>query len=402
MAFIEFARIIIVTPKPAESYKVMLLLASAVLVLTGMYFARDFFIPVALAFFLAAVSFPITNWLREHRVPRFFSVLISVLVVFAFVSGVMVVGFLLINDLAEGDRLEQYGSKLYEAALSGGAQLEQLKIEGAQEEIKKFLTPEQIGNFFKENITSLLGGVLETVKSSFIVMILLVFMLSEARMFGRRFVSIVEAQGPNLQRMLSATRDIQKYLGIKTMISIATGVLAGLLCWAAEVDFPLLWGIVAFALNYIPAIGSIIAGVPPIILALLTHDIKHAVVIGMGYLLINGFLGNFLEPALLGRRFGLSTVIVVISVLFWGFLWGPVGMLLAVPLTMLIKVALDNSRELRWLGVAISQGKNQSPELERQIIKESTQAQKQKEKAQQTAEAQTEEGGEAISAAGDQ
>ncbi|MGB1874841.1 MAG: AI-2E family transporter [Akkermansiaceae bacterium] len=391
------------TPKPAESYKVMLLLASAVLVLTGMYFARDFFIPVALAFFLAAVSFPITNWLREHKVPRFFSVLISVLVVFAFVSGVMVVGFLLINDLAEGDRLEQYGRNLYEAALSGGAQLEQLKFEGAQEEIKKFLSAEQIGDFFKENITSLLGGVLETLKSSFIVMILLVFMLSEARMFGRRFESIVEAQGPNLQRMLSATRDIQKYLGIKTLISIATGVLAGLLCWAAEVDFPLLWGIVAFALNYIPAIGSIIAGIPPVILALLSHDIKHAIVIAMGYLVINGFLGNFLEPALLGRRFGLSTVVVVISVLFWGFIWGPVGMLLAVPLTMLIKVALDNSRELRWLGVAISQGKNQSPELERQIIKESTQAQKQLEQAQHTKSLEAgEDASEAIPATGEQ
>ncbi|MGB2090495.1 MAG: AI-2E family transporter [Akkermansiaceae bacterium] len=391
------------TPKPAESYKVMLLLASAVLVLTGMYFARDFFIPVALAFFLAAVSFPITNWLREHKVPRFFSVLISVLVVFAFVSGVMVVGFLLINDLAEGDRLEQYGRNLYEAALSGGAQLEQLKFEGAQEEIKKFLSAEQIGDFFKENITSLLGGVLETLKSSFIVMILLVFMLSEARMFGRRFESIVEAQGPNLQRMLSATRDIQKYLGIKTLISIATGVLAGLLCWAAEVDFPLLWGIVAFALNYIPAIGSIIAGIPPVILALLSHDIKHAIVIAMGYLVINGFLGNFLEPALLGRRFGLSTVVVVISVLFWGFIWGPVGMLLAVPLTMLIKVALDNSRELRWLGVAISQGKNQSPELERQIIKESTQAQKQLEQAQHTKSSEAgEDASEAIPATGEQ
>lgn len=381
----------------------MLLLASAVLVLTGMYFARDFFIPVALAFFLAAVSFPITNWLREHKVPRFFSVLISVLVVFAFVSGVMVVGFLLINDLAEGDRLEQYGRNLYEAALSGGAQLEQLKFEGAQEEIKKFLSAEQIGDFFKENITSLLGGVLETLKSSFIVMILLVFMLSEARMFGRRFESIVEAQGPNLQRMLSATRDIQKYLGIKTLISIATGVLAGLLCWAAEVDFPLLWGIVAFALNYIPAIGSIIAGIPPVILALLSHDIKHAIVIAMGYLVINGFLGNFLEPALLGRRFGLSTVVVVISVLFWGFIWGPVGMLLAVPLTMLIKVALDNSRELRWLGVAISQGKNQSPELERQIIKESTQAQKQLEQAQHTKSSEAgEDASEAIPATGEQ
>jgi len=380
----------------------MLLLASAMLVLTGLYFARDFFIPVSLAFFLAAVSFPITNWLREHKVPRFFSVLITVLVVFAFLSGIMVVGFLLINDLAEGHRLEQYGRKMYDAALSGGAQLEQWKFEGAQEEIKKFLTAEQIGDFFKENITSLLGGVLETLKSSFIVLILLVFMLSEARMFGRRFESIVEAQGPNLQRMLSATRDIQKYLGIKTLISIATGVFAGLLCWAAEIDFPLLWGIVAFALNYIPAVGSIIAGVPPVIIALLSHDIKHAAVVAFGYLLINGFLGNFMEPALLGRRFGLSTVVVVIAVLFWGFLWGPVGMLLAVPLTMLFKVALDNSYELRWLGVAISQGKNQNRELEHQIIKESSQAQKKKEEAVKAAESKEQaEVAEALPATGD-
>lgn len=380
----------------------MLLIASAVLVLTGLYFARDFFIPVSLAFFLAAVSFPITNWLREHKVPRFFAVLVTVLVVFAFLSGIMVVGFLLINDLAEGDRLEQYGRKMYDAALSGGAQLEQWRFEGAQEEIKKFLTAEQIGDFFKENITSLLGGVIETLKSSFIVLILLVFMLSEARMFSRRFESIVEAQGPNLQRMLSATRDIQKYLGIKTMVSIATGGLAGLLCWAAEIDFPLLWGIVAFALNYIPAIGSIIAGVPPVILALLGQDIKHAIVVACGYLVINGFLGNFLEPALLGRRFGLSTVVVVIAVLFWGFIWGPVGMLLAVPLTMLVKVALDNSRELRWLGVAISQGKNRNPELEHQIIKESSQAQKKKEQANELAESEDEaDVSEAVAAAGD-
>jgi len=377
-----------VPSKPAEAYKVLLLLASATLVLCGMKLAQDFFIPVSLAFFIAAVSFPITNWLREHKVPRFLSVLITVLVVFAFLSGIMVVGFLLINDLAEGDQLEQYGKKMYEVALNAGAQMEEWQFEGAQEEIKKFLTAEKIGDFFKQNIASLLGGVLETLKSSFIVLILLVFMLSEARMFGRRFEAIVDAQGPNLQRMLSATRDIQKYLGIKTMVSIATGGLAGLLCWAAEVDFPLLWGILAFALNYIPAVGSIIAGIPPVILALLIHDVKHAVAVACGYLVINGFLGNFMEPALLGRRFGLSTVVIVISVLFWGFIWGPVGMLLAVPLTMLVKVALDNSYELRWLGVAISQGKNQNPEIEKQIIKESTKAQKKKEKEAELAEAE--------------
>jgi len=365
----------------------MLLLASAVLVVIGLKLAQTFFLPVFLAFFIAAVSFPITNWLREHKVPRFFSVLITVMVVVAFLSGIMVVGGLLINDLAEGDRLEQYGTKMYDVSLALGAQLEEWQVEGAQEEIKKFLTAEKIGDFFKDNIASLLAKVLDILKVSFVVLILLVFMLSEARMFSRRFEAIVDAKGPNLQRMLSATRDIQKYLGIKTMISIATGGLAGLLCWAAEIDFPLLWGILAFALNYIPAVGSIIAGVPPVILALLTHDIRHAVAVACGYLVINGFLGNFMEPALLGRRFGLSTVVIVISVLFWGYVWGPVGMLLAVPLTMMVKVAMDNSYELRWLGVAISQGKTVNHEQERRIISESAKAQKQSEvKKEETGE----------------
>ena len=345
------------------------------MIFAGLYFARDFLIPVSLAFFIAAVSFPITNWLREHKVPRFLSVLTTVLVVFAFLSGVMVVGVLLINDLSEGDQLQQYGNKMYEVALNTGAKLEEWQFEGAQDDVKALFTAEEIGDFFKRNITSLLAGVLDTLKTSFIVLILLVFMLSEARMFARRFEAIIDAKGPNLQRMLSATRDIQKYLGIKTMISIATGGLAGLLCWAAGVDFPLLWGILAFALNYIPAIGSIIAGVPPVILALLMHDVQHALAVACGYLVINGFLGNFMEPALLGRRFGLSTVVVVVSVLFWGFLWGPVGMLLAVPLTMMVKVALDNSYELRWLGVAISQVKNRDDAQERKIIEESAKAQ---------------------------
>lgn len=356
----------------------MLLLASAVLVIGGLHAARDFFIPVCLAFFLAAVSFPIMNWLREHRVPRFFAVLITVLVVFAFLTGFIIGAAMLINDLSEGDRLEQYGRSLYNVALSAGAQLEEWKVEDAQEEIKKFLTADKIVDFFKDNITSLLARVLDTLQVSFIVLILLVFMLGEARVFSRRFEAIVEAKGPNLQRMLSATRDIQKYLGIKTLISIATGVFAGLLCWAAELDFPLLWGLLAFALNYIPAVGSIIAGVPPMLLALLTHDLRHAIAVACGYLVINGFLGNFMEPALLGRRFGLSTVVIVISVLFWGFLWGPVGMLLAVPLTMMVKVAMDNTYELRWLGVAISQGKKDTEEQERRIIKESAKQKKKK------------------------
>ena len=137
-------------------------------------------------------------------------------------------------------------------------------------------------------------------------------------------------------------------------MSLATGILAGFLCWAARLDFFLLWGILAFALNFVPVLGSVIAGVPPFILALLVHGGPSAMAIAIGFISINVFLGNFLEPMLMGRRFGLSTLVVIVSVLFWGYIWGPVGMLLGVPLTMVLKVMLDNSDEFRWLSVAIT------------------------------------------------
>jgi AI-2 transport protein TqsA len=111
---------------------------------------------------------------------------------------------------------------------------------------------------------------------------------------------------------------------------------------------------VAFALNFIPVIGSLVAGVPPTVLALLSAGLPNALLVAGGYLLINNFLGNILEPILVGRRFGISTLVVVVAVLFWGWVWGPLGMLLAVPLTMVIKVILDGSEEFRWIGVAIS------------------------------------------------
>jgi len=196
--------------------------------------------------------------------------------------------------------------------------------------------------------------------TTFMVLVLTIFMLSEARMFGRRADAILDARGPNFQRILSATSDIQRYLAIKTLVSLATGILAGFLCWSARLDFFLLWGILAFALNFIPVLGSIIAGVPPLILALLVHGGPSAMAIAIGFISINVFLGNFLEPMLMGRRFGLSTLVVIVSVLFWGYVWGPVGMLLGVPLTMVLKVMLDNSDEFRWLSVAITKEKRRA------------------------------------------
>ncbi|MEX1116459.1 MAG: AI-2E family transporter [Akkermansiaceae bacterium] len=340
-----------------------MLLGALVLVVAGLRAAQGFFLPVLLAFFVATVSFPITNLLRKRGVPRSLAVLLTVLFDFAFIAGVILLGVTLVGDLQRKWDM-RYATQLSQQVRSGSeslaAQLEKWGVADAKEKIQMAVENNlaNLQDIRFEKIWDVSTGVLSQVVgffgASLVVVILTIFMLSEARMFGRRLEAISQARGPNIARMLSATRDIQRYLAIKTAISLVTGLLAGLLCWAAGLDFYVLWGILAFALNFIPVIGSLVAGVPPVILALLIAGLPNALLVAGGYLLINNFLGNFIEPLLVGRRFGISTLVVVISVLFWGWVWGPLGMLLAVPLTMMLKVMLDGSEEFRWIAVAIS------------------------------------------------
>ena len=120
-----------------------------------------------------------------------------------------------------------------------------------------------------------------------------------------------------------------------------------------DLDFPILLGIVGFVLNYVPTIGSVIASIPAILLALIQVGLGHAFLVAGGYLVINTIFGNIIEPNLLGRRLGLSTLVVILSLLFWGWAWGPVGALLAVPLTMVVKIGLENTQDLKWVAVLL-------------------------------------------------
>src|SRR6185436_18370086 len=113
--------------------------------------------------------------------------------------------------------------------------------------------------------------------------------------------------------------------------------------------------LLAFILSFVPTVGAIVAAIPGIALALILHGEVSAVVVTLGYLVIDLGFGNLLEPNIMGRRMGLSTLVVVLSLLFWGWVWGPVGALLSVPLTMVLKIALENVPDLRWIAVLLDQ-----------------------------------------------
>ena len=351
--------------RKAHSTRILVAAASTIVIIGGLKLAQGFFVPILLAVFIATVSFPITNWLRRRKVPRFFAVLLTVLVDFAFLTGIVVIVISLMGDLEDKWQTKYFpavNERIEEISLTAVGLLENWQVKDAEGLVRQYTNveiPQKLGaNLDVFGVgANVAWGLISFLGTTLLVLILTVFMLSEARMFGRRKNAILEARGPNFDRFMNSSADIQRYLAMKTVVSLATGLLAGFLCWAAGLDFFVLWGIVAFTMNFIPVLGSIIAGIPPVILAFLVNDAASALAVGIGYISINIFLGNFLEPMLMGRRFGLSTLVVIISVLFWGWIWGPVGMLLAVPLTMVVKVMLENSNELRWISVAITKEK---------------------------------------------
>ena len=333
--------------------RMLLLLGALVLLVAGLKAAQGFFLPLLLAFFVATVSLPITNWLCGKKVPR----------VIAFIVGVVLLAATMVDELQVKWNTKYaavFTLRVQTTSVSLAQTLDSWGVQDADAKIHAAVVTnlDNLQNIRFEKIwdvgTGLLGRLVGFLGTFLVVLILTIFMLAEAKMFGQRLEAISLARGPNIARMLSATKDIQRYLAIKTVISLATGFLAGLLCWAAGLDFFILWGILAYALHYIPVIGSIIAGIPPALLALILFGVPNAVVVAGGYLLINNFLGNVVEPLLVGRRFGISTLVVLVSVMFWGWVWGPLGMLLAVPITMMLKVMLDGSDEFRWISVAIS------------------------------------------------
>ena len=144
---------------------------------------------------------------------------------------------------------------------------------------------------------------------------------------------------------------------IKTMVSLLTGLLITIWLLLMGTSYALLWGTVAFLFNYIPTIGSIIAGIVPTLFVLVDQGPIEALWVAVAFLVVNFLIGNVLEPRIMGEGLGLSTFVVFLSLVFWGFVLGPVGMLLAVPLTMAIKIALGSDERTRWISVLLGSGK---------------------------------------------
>ncbi|MGX2426819.1 AI-2E family transporter [Klebsiella pneumoniae] len=324
--------------------KMVIMLGMLVIILTGIRFAADIIVPFILALFLAVIINPLVQLLVRCRVPRVLaiSLLIGLIVMLAIVL-LASLGTSL-NELAR--TLPQYRNYLYEPMQTIAPWLQRMGFTVSVVELNKYIDPNAVMTL----VTSLLTQLSNAMSSIFLLLLTVVFMLLEVPQLPAKLQQLMSRPVEGMGAIQRAIDSVSHYLVLKTAISLITGLVVWGMLVLLDVRFAFMWGLLAFmwgllafALNYIPNIGSVLAAIPPILQVLVFGGLYEALVVLAGYLIVNLVFGNILEPRIMGRGLGLSTLVVFLSLIFWGWLLGPVGMLLSVPLTIIVKIALEQT-----------------------------------------------------------
>lgn len=324
--------------------------ACVVVLLWGLVAAKSFLIPVVFAAFLAALGAPGVNWLRKHRFPAWLAV---TLVLFAFVVGLFGLAGLVaesVNTVAAraADLQERGAIVITETTIW-------LKAHGVN-----VSTHNALSEFSASDLMGAAGSALTQVASLltnvFVVLLIFAFWLVEAIGFPRKLELALGHRPGSAANRARVGDEINKYIVTKSYICAATGVSVGILLWIFGVQFAVLWGLLAFLLNYIPSVGLIVATIVPALTALLLQGPWKALAVVGSFLIAGIVVGYGVEPALLGRRLGLSAFVVFMSLVLWGALWGPAGMFLAVPLTVLLKLACEENPKTKWVAILMDAG----------------------------------------------
>lgn len=331
----------------------LIVTAALVIVIAGMREAKDILVTFLLSLFIAVIFSPPLAWLKKRGVPSALAIVLIIGIIIGagiFVGAVVGTSF---NDFREF--LPEYRASLTDRL---NHVIDYLVAKGLP------IDEAQINRYFNPGVAlALVGDTLLSFSvvmgNAFIILLITIFILAEEVGFSEKFRYAYRDSEKTLGAIHQFTEGVNQYIAIKSALSLLTGTLVYIWLLIIGVDYPVLWGLLAFLLNFVPTLGSILAAVPPVMLAFIQPGLGplSALLTGVGYVVVNVGVGNLLEPRLMGRGLGLATLVVFLSLVFWNWVLGPVGMLLSVPLTMTVKIALESFPDTRWLGVMLGSGK---------------------------------------------
>jgi AI-2 transport protein TqsA len=329
--------------KQTTKAPVLLILAGFIIVVAGMKAASSILVPFFLAVFIAVICAPPLFWLQRKGVPKVLA-LILILVAILFVG--LLFGALIVPSLNDFlSSLPDYQGRLstYIATLMGWLREKGVNIPA--EEISGALHPGWV--------MILAGGIFAALSSvlthGFLILLTVVFILLEAADLPKKLRVVLKNPERSISTIEKFSRSAKRYLVIKTLLSAAVGLVIWLWLLILGVDYPVLWGTLSFLLNFIPNIGAILAALPVALLALVQLGVGSALLTVLGFVVVHIVVGNIIEPKLTGRGLSLSALVVFLSLVFWGWVLGPIGMILSVPMTSLVTIALESYEETRGL-----------------------------------------------------
>lgn len=339
--------------EPADKgVRALLAAASVVILVAGLRAASSLILPFLVAGFLAMITLPLLNWLRAKRIPIVLAVLVTMLVALLVLGGIaLIIGGSIRGFTTQAPKYKESLDLMSAQVLEWLAGHRIHVPEEVSRSISTLFSPAHAVDV----VTGALRGLTGVLQSAFLVVLTIVFILFEAAGFPAKLEAAL-GRRESSERITNIKREVQHYLAIKTVVSLATGGIAATGLVAIGVDMALLWGMLTFVLNYIPTLGWLLAAIPPVLIALVDLGPGPALAAFAIYAIAHVVLGTLLEPYLMGRRLGLSTLIVFLSMVFWGWVWGPIGMVLSVPLTMIVKIMLENTEDLAWVAVLLGSG----------------------------------------------
>ncbi len=329
-------------------YKTILTLSGLIIIFAGLKTADKIIVPFFLSMFLALLSFPLLKYFQSKKINTPFSVsLVLITIVSISLSIAALIGTSL-NSFRKS--LPTYKEKLTSEIDSIVLTFERYNIDIDSTFLYEYVDP----NFIIQSVANTLSAFGNVLTNYFLILFIVMFTLLEAAGFSNKIKLAFKNSDKSITNFHTFSENMNKYLTIKTIVSFITGILIYLSLMALGIDHAVMWGLVAFFLNYIPNIGSIIASIPAIIIAFIQFNALYAVIVAIIYLLVNVVMGSIIEPKYLGKELGLSSLIIFLSLIFWGWLLGPVGMLLSVPLTMIMKIALESNDDTKWIAILLS------------------------------------------------
>jgi predicted PurR-regulated permease PerM len=325
----------------------LIVAASIVIILAGIKLAAVIIVPFLLSLFLATILSPFYLWLKKFGFGELFSLLIIVFFLFTIIGSMIT---LIGNSVQDFNR----NVPIYELKLSADIRhmleiMDNWGIHVPKEDILAMFHTDSVMRYIAVTLKSF-GSLLT---NSFMIILIVIFMLLEISQFTSK---LGQTHLQSLSTLIEVSDKIKHYILLKALTSAATGIIITLFLKLMGIHYAVLWGLLAFLLNFIPNIGSILAAIPAVLMAMVQFDFTTALMITGGYLTVNVTIGSILEPRILGKGLGLSTLIVFLSLIFWGWLLGPVGMLLSVPLTVIIKIALDTQPDTQWIATLLGSG----------------------------------------------